>query len=40
MKENQVGPHDLSRDPLESYICADPRKLKTATDSVDDALFG
>ncbi|KQM10166.1 hypothetical protein AOA81_04640 [Methanomassiliicoccales archaeon RumEn M2] len=25
---------------LESYVCADPRKLKTATDSVDDALFG
>lgn len=25
---------------LESYVYADPRKLKTATDSVDDALFG
>ncbi|WP_400240441.1 hypothetical protein [Methanomethylophilus alvi] len=25
---------------LESYVRADPRKLKTATNSVDDALFG
>jgi len=25
---------------LKSYVCADPRKLKTATDSVDDAFFG
>jgi len=25
---------------LESYVRADPRKMKTATNSVDDALFG
>ncbi len=25
---------------LESYVRADPRKLKTATNSVNDALFG
>ncbi len=25
---------------LQSYVYPDPRKLKTATDSVDDALFG
>ena len=25
---------------LESYVRADPRKLKTATKSVDDTLFG
>ncbi len=25
---------------LESYVRADPRKIKTATNSVDDALFG
>ena len=25
---------------LESYVRADPRKLKTATNSVDDSLFG
>ena len=25
---------------LESYVRANPRKMKTATNSVDDALFG